>query len=216
LNVSIIIATYNSGKYLGRAIRSCLDQSMDKKLYEVIVVDDGSTDYTDHVLHSFGDLIRVIKLEKNMGLPYACNVGIKNTISQFFIRVDADDYIHHDLLKVENLYLAMNNDIDAVSCDYLLVDDQENIIKRVSGEEEPIACGIMFRKDRVVEIGLYDENFLLSEDEDLRIRYMKKFNIFNVPLPLYRYRIHANNLTKNFEKVVFYKKMLKGKHNLDN
>jgi len=215
LNVSIIIAAYNSGKYLGRAIRSCLDQSMDKRLYEIIVVDDGSTDYTDHVLHSFGDLIRVIKLEKNMGLPYACNIGIKSTMSQFFLRVDADDYIHHDLLQVEYLYLSMNNDMDAVSCDYYLVDEQENIIKRASGEGEPIACGILFRKDRFVDIGLYDESFLLSEDEDLRIRYLNKFSIYNIPLPLYRYRMHGNNSTKNIDKVNYFKEKLKGKHKLE-
>jgi len=215
MQISIIIATYNSGKYLGRAIRSCLDQSMAQQQYEIIVVDDGSTDYTDHVLHTFGDQIRVIKSERNMGLPYACNTGIRSTRSQFFVRVDADDYIHHDLLKVEHLYLTMNNNIDAVSCDYLLVDDDENIIRRASGEEEPIACGIMFRKDRVVDVGLYDENFLLSEEEDLRIRFLKKYNIFNIPLLLYRYRMHGNNSTKNEAKKGYYKKLLKGKHNLD-
>lgn len=215
MEISIIIAAYNSGQYLGRAIRSCLDQSMDKKLYEIIVVDDGSTDYTHHVLHTFGDLIRVIRLEKNMGLPHACNVGVRNALSQFFLRVDADDFIHHDLLKIEQLYLSYNNDMDAVSCDYFLVDERENTIRRASGVDEPIACGILFRKDRFVEIGLYDEKFLLSEEEDLRIRYLEKFNIYNIPLPLYRYRMHENNSTKNQERVEFYKNMLKGKHNLD-
>lgn len=214
MDVSIIIAAYNSGKYLGRAIRSCLEQSMDRQRYEIIVVDDGSTDFTPEVLKTFGDHIRVFTLEENRGLPYACNLGIKNAMSQFFVRVDADDYIHHDLLKVEYLYLSMNHNMDAVSCDYFLVDEQENIIRRASGEDEPIACGILFRKDRFVEIGLYDEKFLLSEEEDLRIRYLKKFNIYNIPLPLYRYRMHENNSTNNLEKVYFYKNMLKGKHEL--
>lgn len=212
MKVSIIIATYNSEKYISRALRSCVEQSMDKKDYEVIVVDDGSTDNTKYILNSFGDWIKTITLDKNMGLPYASNVGIKNALSRFVIRVDSDDYIHEDLLKVEYLYLSMNNDMDAVSCDYLLVDEEENLLQRVSGEKKPIACGILFRKDRIVEIGLYDEEFRLQEDQDLRIRYLKRFNIYNIPLPLYRYRMHSDNSTKDLKKVEYYKRMLKEKH----
>lgn len=214
MKASIIIGTYNSGKYISRAIRSCLEQSMDRKDYEVIVVDDGSTDNTEQILKSFGNWIKVIKLETNMGLPCACNVGIKAALSRFVIRVDADDYVNEDLLKVEHLYLTMNNDIEAVACDYLVVDENENVLERKNAEKEPIACGILFRKDKLIDIGLYDETFHLCEDEDLRIRYLKKHNIYRIPLPLYRYRMHENNITKEKDRMKIYKTKLHKKHNI--
>lgn len=212
MKASIIISVFNCEKYIGRTIRSCIEQSMSKEDYEIIVVNDGSTDNTEKILESFGDWITVVSLEKNMGLPYACNVGIKKALSRFVIRVDADDYIHEDLLRVSCLYLSMNNNMDAVASDYLLVDENENIIKRMSAEKNPIACGLLFRKDNLVDIGLYDENFLMGEDEDLRIRYLQKYNIYYVPLPLYRYRMHKGNMTNDRREVKKYKKMLTEKH----
>ena len=214
MKVSIIISTYNAEKYISRAIRSCMEQSMPKKDYEIIVVDDGSTDNTRYILESFGDWIRVIWLGENKGLPYASNVGIKNSLSRFVVRVDADDFIHEDLLKAEYLYLSLNNGIDAVSCDYYIVDDRENTLERRSANKSPIACGIMFRKDYLVGIGLYDEKFLLMEDEDLRIRFLRKYTIYNIPLPLYRYRMHDNNSTRNTDEVSKYRKLLESKHGL--
>ena len=187
---------------------------MPKKDYEIIVVDDGSTDNTRYILESFGDWIRVIWLGENKGLPYASNVGIKNSLSRFVVRVDADDFIHEDLLKAEYLYLSLNNGIDAVSCDYYIVDDRENTLERRSANKSPIACGIMFRKDYLVGIGLYDEKFLLMEDEDLRIRFLRKYTIYNIPLPLYRYRMHDNNSTRNTDEVSKYRKLLESKHGL--
>lgn len=211
MKISIVISTYNCEKYISRAIRSCLDQSMLKQDFEIIVVDDGSTDNTSKVLESFGDWIRVFHLNENKGLPFACNIGIKYSLSKFIVRLDADDYIHEDLLKIQYQYLAMNNDMGAVSCDYLLVDDNENILERKSGEKNPIACGILFRKDNLVDIGFYDEKFKLCEDEELRRRYVEKYVIYNIPLPLYRYRIHRNNSTKDIEKVQLYTRMLENK-----
>ncbi|HKZ41656.1 MAG TPA: glycosyltransferase family A protein [Candidatus Hodarchaeales archaeon] len=214
MKVSVIISTFNCERYISRTIRSCIEQSMERKDFEIIVVNDGSTDNTNHILKSFGDWIRVITLESNMGLPYASNMGIKSALGRFVTRVDADDYIHEDLLRVGYLYLSMNNNMDAVSFDYLLVDDDEDVIERRSAESDPIACGVIFRKDRLIEIGLYDEKLLLSEDEDLRIRFRKRFTIHNVSLPLYRYRMHENNSTKNIRRVVHYKEILHKKHKL--
>ncbi len=70
----------------------------------------------------------------------------------------------------------------------------------------------MFRKDLLIEIGLYDENFKAREEEDLRIRFLERFNIYNIPLPLYRYRRHDNNLTNNEEIMQHAKNQLNQKH----
>lgn len=213
MEVSVIIPTYNHEHYLERAISSILTQTMPKALYEVIVVDDGSTDNTKTVLDSFKENIRVVSLEENKGLPYAKNIGIRKALGKYVIFLDSDDFVHSDLLKVEHLYLSLNPHIDAVSCDYHTVDDKGEVIARKSGKEEPIACGTMFRKSKIIQIGLYDESFLMMEDLDLRKRFLDSFNLYNIPIPFYRYRMHNNNLTNNSEKKKKYLKKLNDKYN---
>lgn len=213
MDVSIIIPTYNCERYLSRAIRSALDQNLPKDRYEIIVVDDGSSDNTSTIIKSFGDRIRSIRLEKNHGLPVARNMGIKAALGQFILNLDADDYLHSDCLFVEHLFLCENSHFHAVSCDYFFVNEYEEHTERVSAIKKPIACGIMFRKDNLIKIGLYDEEFKTLEDLDLRKRYLDKFNIYNIALPLYRYRIHKGNLTKKRSRIRHYKEKLRTKHN---
>jgi hypothetical protein len=92
------------------------------------------------------------------------------------------------------------------------VDERGNHIQHVNAEEKPIACGIMFRKDFLYDVGLYDESFKAREEEDLRIRFLKKYKIYNIILPLYRYRMHDNNLTKDKQKMDEHLTKLMDKH----
>ena len=209
---SIIITTFNYGRYIERAIRSCLDQSMSKHKYEIIVVDDASTDNTQQILNNYKEEIRIITFTENKGLAAARNEGVRKARGQYVVFLDADDYIHHDLLKIQSLYLEENHQLEAVSIDYYLVDEKENNREWVKSEEKPIACGIMFRKDLLIEIGLYDEQFRAREEEDLRIRFLQKFSIYPIPLPLYRYRRHDNNLTNNLDAMQNAADQLKNKH----
>jgi glycosyltransferase involved in cell wall biosynthesis len=209
---SIIITTFNYGRYIERAIRSCLDQSMSKHKYEIIVVDDASTDNTQQILSNYKEEIRIITFTENKGLAAARNEGVRKARGQYVLFIDADDYIHHDLLKIQSLYLEENHELDAVSVDYFLVDEKENNREWVKSEEKPIACGIMFRKDLLVDIGLYDEQFRAREEEDLRIRFLQKFSIYPIPLPLYRYRRHDKNLTNNLDAMQNAANQLKNKH----
>lgn len=209
---SIIITTFNYGRYIERAIRSCLDQSMSKHKYEIIVVDDASTDNTQQILGNYKEEIRIITFTENKGLAAARNEGVRKARGQYVLFIDADDYIHHDLLKIQSLYLEENHELDAVSVDYFLVDEKENNREWVKSEEKPIACGIMFRKDLLVDIGLYDEQFRAREEEDLRIRFLQKFSIYPIPLPLYRYRRHDKNLTNNLDAMQNAANQLKNKH----
>lgn len=210
--VSIIITTYNYERYIERAIRSCLDQTLNKKQYEVIVINDCSTDNTSQILENYKSEIKVFNLEKNIGLAAARNFGIKKALGQFVIFLDADDYIQRDLLLIQQTFLAENNTLDAVSIDYYLVDERGSHLQHVNAEHKPIACGIMFRKDLLIDIGLYDESFRAREEEDLRIRFLKKHSIYNIILPLYRYRMHDSNLTKNEDEMNKYKQKLDDKH----
>jgi glycosyltransferase involved in cell wall biosynthesis len=210
--VSVIITAYNYDRYIERCLRSVLDQSLPKSQYEIIVVNDGSTDKTKEVLDNYTDVARIFHLEKNRGLSYARNFGIKKARGMFVVFVDADDYIQHDMLLIQKTFLTENNKLDAVSVDYYLVDERGTHIEHVNAEEKPIACGIMFRKDFLYDVGLYDESFRAREDEDLRIRFLKKYKIYNIILPLYRYRMHDSNLTKDKQKMDEHLKKLIHKH----
>jgi len=210
--ISVIITTYNYENYIERSIRSALDQSLSKKEYEIIVVNDASTDNTKKILDNYKDDVRLINLDKNGGLSAARNAGVKKAKGQFIVFLDADDYIHRDTLLIQKTFLAENNKLDAVSIDYYVVNERGTHLEHVSAEKKPIACGIMFRKDLFYGVGLYDESFRAREEEDLRIRFLKKHKIYNIVLPLYRYRQHDNNLTKNGKEMKKYKKKLRSKH----
>ena len=212
MKVSVIITCHNYGRFLSRAIRSALSQSFDKNKYEIIVIDDASSDETQDVMASYAGFIRPIILKENVGLAQARNIGIKSALGQYIINLDADDYFDENILYVESLFLSLNNNIDAVTCDYYLVGENEQHIKRLSGEKEPIACGVMFRKDLLIDIGLYDESFQAREEEELIIRFLKKYTIYNINLPLYRYRKHKNNLTNNIKLMEEHKKKIIDKH----
>jgi len=208
--ISVIIPVYNHEKYIARCLRSITNQSLNKNDYEIIVVDDGSTDKTPKAIKPFLREIKLIKNKKNKGLPNALNQGIKKSRSKYIVRLDADDYVNQEFLKFLYFYIQNNEKMHAVACDYYLVDDSERVISKQNCQKKPIACGIIFKTQNLIDLGLYDEEFLLYEDIDLRKRFKTKFNIHRIPIPLYRYRRHENNITNNkFNQKKFMKKFKK-------
>ena len=111
--ISIIVPTYNRSDFITKCVRSLINQSIPKNNYEIIIVDDCSTDNTTEALKVYMDKIRIIKNENNMGLPYSLNKGIKNSLGRFVVRVDSDDYVHTDYLHILSMHLLLNDDIDA-------------------------------------------------------------------------------------------------------
>jgi len=192
-----------------------LNQTLSNNDYEIIVVDDASTDHTSQVIQSYSGFVRPIILKENVGLAEARNKGIEVALGRYIVNLDADDYMDRDLLYVESLFLNRNPHWDAVSCDYFIIGEHEEHIKRINGMEHPIACGLMFRTDQLQDIGLYDKSFRACEDEDLRIRFEKKYKIYHIDLPLYRYRKHKDNMTKDKALIENYKNSINRKYNND-
>jgi len=210
--VSVIVAAHDEERYIGRCLRSLLAQRFARSQFEIVVVDDGSTDRTSAILETFGADVRVIRNDKNLGLPASLNKAITSTHSKFVVRVDADDYVNAAFLDVLYLFLAENPGFDAAACDYLLVDDREEVLRRADAMKEPIACGIMFRTEQLIDIGLYDESFLRHEERDLRVRFLDRYSIHHIPLPLYRYRRHDDNITNDVAAMNFHEERLNEKH----
>ena len=212
IDVSVIVPTYNSEMYVGRCIRSLLNQSFNKDNFEIIVINDGSKDETKKVLKPFSEDIIYLENKNNKGLPYSLNLGVKKAKGRFVVRVDSDDWVHPEYINIMFHHLSLNNNLDAVACDYILVNSSQDAIKQVSWRKKPIGCGIMFRIENLIKIGLYDEKFLAREDEDLLIRFQKSYKVTNLKVPLYKYRQHENNMTKNKKKLKKFKLKLKKKH----
>lgn len=210
--ISVIVPVFNQEQYISRCIRSLLDQNFPKDQYEIIVINDFSKDKTSKALKNFKNEITVYENKKNMGLPSCLNIGIKLAKGSYIVRVDSDDFVNKNFLNILYLFMEENRQIDAVACDYYLVDDRENILDRKNCMRDPIGCGIMFRQEQLVKIGMYDDSFLMNEEKDLRYRFLDKHSITRIELPMYRYRKHANNMTNNKKSMREHDKKLKFKY----
>jgi glycosyltransferase involved in cell wall biosynthesis len=201
LDISVVVTNYNNEKYIGRAIRSCLNQSVRRDAFEIIVVDDASTDNSRTVIDSFGSKIKSICFDTNSGVARASNAGIEAALGRFIIRVDSDDYINEHTLLFLSEILDKNKDIGFVYADHLRVDQSENVIERVDITTPELlfrhGAGIMFRKSHMEAIGLYDPELRNAEDYALLKKYIKNWDGYHLPLPLYRYRQHQTNMTKD-------------------
>jgi glycosyltransferase involved in cell wall biosynthesis len=210
--ISVLVPAHNQEKYIGRCLRSLLSQNFARDAFEIVVIDDSSQDRTPFALELFKDEILLVRNETNLGLPSSLNRGIRAASAPYVVRVDSDDYVNAEFLRILHLFLSNNRYMDAIACDYLVVDDREEVLERKNCTEDPIACGIMFRTEQLIDIGLYDESFLLHEDRDLRFRFLQKYKIHRLELPLYRYRRHGANITNNAEHMAHHMTRLIQKH----
>jgi glycosyltransferase involved in cell wall biosynthesis len=215
---TLVIANYNREKFIDRAIRSCTGQLIFRTNYEIIVIDDASTDDSMKIIQEFKDELIIIKNKVNKGVGYASNVALQKSTGKYWMRVDSDDFINQYACSIMTSILEENNDIDFVYCDHYRVDmhgiKEEKVRLNSDDALYNHGAGVMFRTKILIEVGGYDEMLRNCEDYDLLLRLKKRgFKGYYLPVPLYRYYIHGNNITLNNERET-YKKMIKGRHNV--
>ena len=196
-DISLLIPVFNCELYIERAIRSALQNKILSPNLEIVVIDDCSNDQTPKILQKFEKKIKLVRHKQNLGLPSALNTGILESSGQFIVRLDADDFILPEYTFLLGTFLKRNKHLDAVKCDYYIVDKMENITTLENSEERPIGCGIMFRREQLIDIGLYNPEYRLNEDKELVERFTMKYKITRVPVPLYKYYFHGENMTLN-------------------
>ena len=197
MKVSVIITCYNLEAHISRAINSCLNQTMPEDDYEVIVVDDMSTDRSWEIIKSFGSLVAPIRMKENVGVSAASNAGIRKASGKHIVRVDGDDFINKSFLFSMYEVLKWNEDIGFVYCDHIVVNEdleRKQSLNTLSALLDH-GAGIMFRKRYLESIGLYDESLRNREDYDLILRYIKNFNGYHLRLPYYRYFKRSGSLS---------------------
>ena len=211
-DITVVVCTFNHGAWIERCIRSLLNQKFIKKdNFEIILIDDKSTDSTKKILKNFSDLenLRIHSNKKNIGLPKSLNKAIKLSKGRYVTRVDSDDYVQRNFLFLSKLFLDMNREYQAVAVDYIKVNNFETVLSKENCLKNEIACGIMYRKECLINIGLYNEKFKMREGHEINQRFKKKFKIGRLELPLYKYRMHEKNRTKNLKRVNYFDKLLK-------
>ncbi len=197
--VSVIVCCYQQGKWLSRCIRSILNQKMvEKGLFEIIIVNDGSYDNTENVLEKFKLVENIVIIDNkiNIGLPRSLNKAILDSKGQYYVRVDADDYVDREFIFYLTKFLDFNPEFGGTFVDYYEVDEKEEKSLRKDGYIDEIACGVMYRSELIEGLGLYDVNFEMREGHELRKRFISTHKLLHIRLPLYNYFKHDFNRTK--------------------
>lgn len=207
MKVTIAIPFYNAEKFLADAIRSVFAQTHQD--WELILIDDGSTDKSLQIARSVQDpRVRVISDGENKKLAGRLNEVTKLAKYDFIARMDADDLIFPNRIEKQINYLKQNPDLDIVTTGvYSILNDLT--IKGVRGQdyEYPSFLDILKKKKSVIHAALlarkswyernkYDESLSVAQDLDLWLRASKKddFKVKSISDPLYMYR-EENNIT---------------------
>jgi glycosyltransferase involved in cell wall biosynthesis len=202
--VTVLLPVYNGDRYLHAAVESILAQTFES--FELLIVDDGSTDGTEAICRSFTDpRIRVVRHENNAGLVSALNFGIDLISTKYVARMDADDVALPDRLGRQIAFLESRADLVACgSWARELVDGRlRAVMRRPTGEYllktawqpvpifHPTAC----LRTEVLQELRYRPDFIHAEDYDLWLRLCRHHRIDNVPKVLLHYRIHPTSVS---------------------
>ena len=194
--VSIIVATYNQAGYLPQCLDSLLAQRTPAADYEVIVVDDGSTDESPAVIARYGDAVRGITFRRNRGLAEACNAGVEAARGRFIVRVDSDDWLAEAAIA-KLLAAAEDGDgADLVIPHYWIVrgDEVGELATDVGNLFTWMAGGTLLRRSAVSEAGGYRAYFW--EEFDLYLRMLLGGGaLVHLDEPILYHREHYASMT---------------------
>lgn len=208
--VTVYIANHNYGCFIEQAIESVLKQTLED--FELIVIDDGSTDNSREIIERYADHPKVITIfQHNQGLNVTNNIALRAAHGTYIMRLDADDYLDENALQVMSGVLERNPDIGLVFPDYYHVDEAGNVFEIVRRHnfddvtllDQPAhgAC-TMIRRSCLLALDGYDESFHCQDGWDLWVRFIQHYTVRNVNLPLFYYRQHAASLTRDEKRLL--------------
>jgi hypothetical protein len=216
--VTVVIPTYNYAHFLIETLESALAQTYSN--FEVIVVDDGSTDDTRKRLDPYRDRIRYI-YQENQGLSAARNTGIRAARGDLIALLDSDDLWHPRKLEIQvdhmrghpesGLFVSDDvarfygkstgsNDIGGKPKSWAVIDGSLPLkASPVSIEEIVISppfssCGVLIRKECFETVGYFDTSLRSCEDRDMWIRIASRYPVVRLQLPLWWYRQHSGSM----------------------
>src|ERR1700682_593263 len=203
--VTVLMPVFNRERFVDEAIQSVVAQ--DFADFELLIVDDGSTDRTPALLRVWAERdarIVVITLPENQGIPAALNAGLRHACAPYVARLDSDDIMMPRRLAAQAAVLASEPDVVLVSSAYEIMDSEGNYLGTWPGDEPHevvtfllnfycIVGGggqVMFRRSEVLAEGGYASEYPSSEDYDLWVRLLRRGRILTLPLVGMKQRQH--------------------------
>ena len=210
--ISILIPTYNNGKYISQAIESVYAQNYDNM--EIIVVDDGSTDNTKEVLKQYKD-IKYFYVE-HKGIPFVRNLALEKSQGEYIAFLDSDDYWLPEKLNIQMQYFKEHPDCEIVFTKYKNFFEEETLKTNKKAMHEKLIENVMkqylpssiVKKNLFERYGYFDENYKIGEDSEFLYRLLKKgINLKHyIDKIFYMRRLHRTNISfsnnKNVVEVV--------------
>ncbi len=203
--ISVIMAVRNEATFVRQAIASILSQSF--RDFELIIIDDDSTDGTAEILASFQDSRLIVnRSAQPRGLAASLNIGLAQSKGQYIARMDADDLCEPTRLEEQIAYMERSPQLGLVGSWYVIIaeDGRPLVRKRLPTgtclqhsllEGNPFCHGsVMFRRDVVERVGSYRTEFLYAQDYDLWLRISEHYGVDNIPKFLYSWRLRHGNV----------------------
>lgn len=203
--VSVVMPVYNAEKYVSDAIESILQQTFTD--FELIVINDGSTDNSAKILKNYADQdnrIRFINHRKNKGLIGVLNEGLDICCGKYIARMDSDDISMPQRFEAQVAYMDAHPECGVLSVGFQMFGDSDKIVihpAHVGIVDFMHGClvahpGVMMRKSVLDMYGFrYDKNYKYAEDYDLWSRMACVTQIHNLPDVLLQYRWHKSNVS---------------------
>lgn len=224
--ISVIMPAYNAEKYIKEAVDSILSQTF--RDFELIILNDASSDATEDIILSFDDpRIVYVKNEENLGVAGTLNRGLELAKGEYIARMDADDISLPERFEKQAAFLDGNAAVAVVGCAVERFCGEESMgVRRFSAGAEmlridtlfgcPLAHpGVMFRTAAIRELGGYDVAFEGLEDYALWWKVSGKWDLAALPQVLLRYRIHPGQVTQKPTKAKEQRMLLLKKGQLE-
>lgn len=204
--LSIIMPVFNRERYIGEAIKSILSQTYQD--FELIIVDDGSTDKSLQLSRSFkDDRIKVITNGTNRGIVISRNIGLKEAAGRLIAPFDSDDIAMPDKFRQQVEFLNAHPDFGMVGSWVSMIDENGRLLKKkwkLNAKPERIPAIMLFRnyfaqpsvviRRDAIPSGGYKTGFDLGEDYRMWIDVVEKYKTYNLPEYLVRCRFHGKNI----------------------
>jgi glycosyltransferase involved in cell wall biosynthesis len=208
--VTVIMPIYNAAAHVREATESILSQTFAD--FELLAVDDGSSDDSASLLRGYGDpRLRVERNERNLGLVATLNRAVGRAKGRYIARMDADDVSLPTRLAEQVAYLESHPDVSGVSAAYEFIDEEGRRLPVDYGLLRPVGPALlrwslhfgtffchpasMLRREVFENTGGYDPDFAHAEDYELWLRATTRFRLDNLPRVLLRYRVHGENVS---------------------